>query len=528
MVTGGFQVILPVGKNGIFLNTTKSKSMTKTTALIPLPNNIKWSDGYFNLSESTGIIFDIDNEHSHNIFELFQKNIADYCGFELKKSIYSNTENQIRLIINNNKSANNESYQLTVDDSSIDIIASTTTGIFYGCQTLQQLLETANQEKGTYRIPNCNITDEPRFKWRGMHLDVSRHFFSVDFIKKQIDRMARLKMNVFHWHLTDDQGWRIEIKSFPKLIKVSSNRKETDGSIYGGYYTQENIREVVAYAEKRQVTIVPEIEMPGHTLALLAAYPELSCSGGSFDVPNNWGIFDDIFCAGNEKTFEFLEIILMEIIDLFPGQYIHIGGDEAPKTRWETCQLCRNRIQDENLKNEDELHSYFIKRIQKFLLKQNRRLIGWDEILEGGLANDSIVMSWRGMDGGIKAALAEHDVIMSPTSHCYFDYYQAKENEPKAIGGFTPLEKVYEFDPIPKELSQKSSNFILGGQANVWTEYMHDENDVEYMIYPRLFAMAEVLWTEKTNLSFSDFKTRLNNIIPHLDHHKINYCPIND
>lgn len=500
--------------------------MSETNALIPLPNNIEWSDSFFILSESTSVFIETENKSLRNTIELFQKNIIDSIGFELKRATNQNTENQVRFIIQNNNSVHQESYELLIGDSTIDIVAPTPTGLFYGCQTFLQLLKTAKRENNHYLIPQCKIIDEPRFQWRGMHLDVSRHFFSVKFIKKQIDQMARLKMNIFHWHLTDDQGWRIEIKSFPKLTEISSKRKDSDGTIYGGYYTQDDIIEIINYAQERQVTIVPEIEMPGHTLALLAAYPELSCANGEFNVPSHWGIFDDIFCAGNERTFKFLETVLKEIIDLFPSKYIHIGGDEAPKTRWKNCPLCQKKIQDEKLKDENELQSYFIKRIQQFLIKHNRRLIGWDEILEGGLASDAVVMSWRGMDGGIKAAKSRHDVIMSPTTHCYFDYYQAKENEPKAIGGFLPLEIVYEFDPIPQELTQNDAEYILGGQANIWTEYMHDEKDVEYMIYPRLFAMAEVLWTNKTNLSYDHFIDRLKNNIPHLDNLKINYRPI--
>jgi hexosaminidase len=335
--------------------------------------------------------------------------------------------------------------------------------------------------------------------------------------------MALYKFNYFHWHLTEDQGWRIEIKKYPKLAEVAAYRNETivghhsdrphqfDGQRYGGYYTQEDIKEIVDHAGKHYVTIVPEIEMPGHSQAALAAYPELGCAGGPYEVATRWGIFKEVYCAGNEKTFEFLEGVLTEVIELFPGKYIHIGGDECPKDRWNECDRCQARIKEEGLEDENELQSYFTKRIETFLLAHDRRLIGWDEILEGGLAPEATVMSWRGTKGGIEAAKLNHDVIMTPTHFCYFDYYQSKEKsgEPLAIGGFLPLDTVYSFEPVPDELTVEEAKHILGAQGNVWTEYIKTPEHVEYMAYPRACALAEAVWTPKGNKNFNDFLKRM-------------------
>lgn len=343
-----------------------------------------------------------------------------------------------------------------------------------------------------------------------MHLDVARHFFDVDFVKRYLDIMAYYKFNTFHWHLTEDQGWRIEIKKYPKLTELGAWRTEKDGSRYGGFYTQEEIKEVVAYAKKLHITIIPEIEMPGHSRAALAAYPELSCTGKKQEIPNNWGVFKDIYCAGNDKTFEFIEDVLDEIIDLFPGSYIHIGGDEAPKDRWEECDKCQARMTKEGLGNEHELQSYFIKRIDAYLTSKGKKLIGWDEILEGGLAENATVMSWRGMSGGIAAARQGNQVVMTPGTHCYFDHYQAdRAFEPKAIGGYTSLKKVYEFEPVPEDLFTEQKSLILGAQGNVWTEYMHTTDYVEYMILPRMLALSEVLWGKEDSKNWSAFQERL-------------------
>lgn len=409
-------------------------------------------------------------------------------------------------------------YYLNVDRNRINITATEKTGIFYGIQSLLQLGYINAEKKFAFhgvKIAN----DYPNMKWRGMHLDVSRHFFPKEFILKYIDLLAMNKMNVFHWHLTDDQGWRIEIKKYPKLTTVGGWRKGSmvghyneqryDTIRYGGFYTQDDIREVVAYAEKRHVTIVPEIEMPGHALAALSAYPQFSCTGGPFDVARGWGVFDDVFCP-KEETFTFLQDVLDEVVTLFPGKYIHIGGDECPKTRWEKCKACQKRMKENNLKDEMALQSYFIQRIEKHLNSKGIQIIGWDEILEGGLAPNAAVMSWRGTEGGIEAAHLHHPVVMTPGSHCYFDHYQGNpRQEPIAIGGFTSLEKVYSFNPIPEKLSPEERMYILGAQGNVWTEYINTSRDVEYMAVPRMSALAEVLWTNEVSRNYIHFTERL-------------------
>ncbi len=369
-----------------------------------------------------------------------------------------------------------------------------------------------------------------------MHLDVGRHFFSVDFIKKYIDMMSMLKMNTFHWHLTEDQGWRIEIKKYPKLNEIAAFRKETlighysdqphqfDGKKYGGYYTQEQIKDIVAYAAKRQIDVIPEIEMPGHSVAAISAYPELGCTGKQIDVATKWGVFDDIYCT-KESTFNFLEDVLDEVMALFPSKYIHIGGDEAPKTNWKSCPNCQKLIKKENLKDEHGLQSYFITRMEKYINAKGKQIIGWDEILEGGLAPNATVMSWRGINGAVTAAKQHHDVILTPGSHCYFDHYQStNENEPVAIGGFLPLEKVYSFNPIPEELTAEESKYVLGAQGNVWTEYMQTEDKVEYMLFPRIVALSEVVWAKPENKNYESFKSRLIQYQKRLDLLDVNYA----
>ncbi len=426
----------------------------------------------------------------------------------------------------------NEWYALAVLSDKIVISATTEAGLYRGTRTLVQLLE-QGQASGT--LPCLSIVDPPRFDWRGMHLDVVRHFFPVTFVKKYIDMLARYKMNSFHWHLTDDQGWRIEIKKFPKLTDVGAwrsgsqfgpySRRQYDSIPYGGFYTQEEIREVVAYAAARHINVVPEIEMPGHAMAALAAYPELGCTGGPYEVQKGWGVFEDVFCAGNDSTFQVLEAVLTEVMDLFPSPYIHIGGDECPKEAWKTCPKCQGRMEAEGLKDEHELQSYFIQRIEKFVNSKGRKIIGWDEILEGGLAPNAAVMSWRGTEGGVEAAKAGHDVVMSPGSHCYFDHYQGDPaNEPLAIGGYTTLQKVYSYEPIPEGLSAEQAKHILGAQGNVWTEYILTPEQVEYMAVPRMLALAEVLWTPKEKRNEGDFLRRLEAELPKLDAMNVNYA----
>lgn len=424
-------------------------------------------------------------------------------------------------------------YHMVVNENGVDIFSTTASGLFYGVQSLMQLIQ---EEQNIWRIPTVTITDFPRFAWRGLHLDVCRHFFPVEFVKRYIDLMAQYKFNTFHWHLTEDQGWRIEIKKYPKLATTAAYRKETlighysdqphkfDGQRYGGYYTQEEIKEVVDYAAKRFVTIVPEIEMPGHALAALSAYPHLGCTGGPYEAATLWGVFDDVFCAGKESTFEFLEDVLDEVIALFPGEYIHVGGDECPKTRWEKCEHCQKRIKDEGLHDEHELQSYFITRMEKYLNSKGKKLIGWDEILEGGLAPNAAVMSWRGEEGGIAAAQSGHNVVMSPGFALYFDHYQGEpEEEPVAFGGNTPLKKVYEYDPAPTSLSQEEMSYILGAQANLWTEYIQTPEHAEYMAYPRALALAEVVWSPKENRDWNNFVQRLPHQFILLDRKNVNY-----
>lgn len=423
-----------------------------------------------------------------------------------------------------------EWHQVSVRPDGIMVTAHGEAGLFRGSRTLIQLLE-QGREAGA--LPCLNITDWPRFSWRGMHLDACRHFWSVEFTKKYIDLLARYKMNSFHWHLTEDQGWRIEIKKHPKLTAVGAWRKgsqvgpyarlQYDSIPYGGFYTQEQIREVVAYAKARHITVVPEIEMPGHAMAALAAYPQLGCTGGPYDVQRGWGVFEDVFCAGNDSVFALLQDVLTEVMDLFPSEYIHIGGDECPKERWTACAKCQRRMKTEGLKDEHELQSWFIQRIERFVNSKGRRIIGWDEILEGGLAPNAAVMSWRGTEGGVAAARSGHYAVMSPGSHCYFDHYQGDPaNEPMAFGGYTTLQKVYSYEPIPAELKPEEHRFILGAQGNVWTEYILTPEHVEYMAVPRMLALAEVLWTPKEKRDEKDFIHRLEQEFPRLDAMKVN------
>ena len=426
-----------------------------------------------------------------------------------------------------------EGYTLVVTGDSLVVRGAEPAGVFYGLQTLTQMLP-SRPDAGGFSVTAATIVDRPRFPYRGMHLDVGRHFFGPDFVKRYIDQLARYKINRFHWHLTEDQGWRIEIRRYPRLTQVGSVRAETmvgrdaepyvgDGEPYGGFYTQEEIRDIVAYAQERYVTIVPEIELPGHAMAALAAHPELACTGGPFEVATRWGVFEDIYCP-REETFVFLENVLTEVMELFPGEYIHIGGDEAPKARWEESEVAQAVIEREGLADEQELQSWFIGRIGAFLAQHGRRLIGWDEILEGGLAPNATVMSWRGVEGGIEAARQGHDVIMTPTSHLYFDYYQGDpESEPLAIGGFLPLERVYDFEPVPDELGPREAGRVLGAQGNVWTEYMRTEDHVEYMVFPRLFALAEVVWSPPEARDFGDFVRRLPWHLERLDASGVRY-----
>ncbi len=510
--------------------------------LIPFPNRIQKVAGTFSINENT-VIF---ANNSSNEANYLQHYLLDNYGLKIKIVYEVNKVNNVisfliapaKIDINDK-----EKYQLNIDSNSIKIFAVDNAGIFYGIQTLIQLLPI--EKTNVLNIPCLQINDGPRYQWRGMHLDCSRHFFTKNEVKKYIDYLAMYKLNVFHWHLVDDQGWRIEIKKYPFLTKIGSKRKATligkptfdslgnpsandkyDNTLYEGFYTQKDIKEIVAYAKNRHITVLPEIEMPGHSLAALAAYPQYACNAGPFETYSRWGVSDDVYCAGNDETFVFLENILKEVMELFPSKYIHIGGDECVKTKWKSCEKCQNRKLNEHLKTEEELQSYFITRIEKYVNANGRQIIGWDEILEGGLAPNAAVMSWRGINGGIAAAKQNHYVVMSPGRPCYFDHYQSKDKgaEPMAIGGFNPLDAVYNYNPTPDSLNANEQKFIMGAQANVWTEYITNFSQVEYMALPRMSALSEVLWTNMEYKNFPDFQERLYIHKGILDRMKVNYA----
>lgn len=502
-----------------------SLSAQVTNSIIPKPVSIEVQKGSFVISSQTKIWIE-PGEEMQSLGDL----VASAINSRLKTKVFATTKmskdipkSLIQLKIENGMRPA-EAYKISITPNAMTLSAGTGNGLFYAIQTFLQLIPIEPKEK-KISIQCLDIKDEPRFAWRGMHLDVCRHFFPVEFVKKYIDVLAMYKLNTFHWHLTEDQGWRIEIKKYPKLTEIGSMRKETmkDGKPHGGFYTQEQIKEVVEYARKKYITVVPEIEMPGHAQAALASYPELSCTGGPFEVGTVWGVIDDVFCAGNDKTFEFLQDVLSEVITLFPSQIIHIGGDECPKTRWKACEKCQTRMKTLGLKDEHELQSYFIQRIEKFLNSKGRKIIGWDEILEGGLAPNAAVMSWRGIDGGIAAAKAKHYAVMSPGTHCYFDHYQAQSGEPKAIGGFTSLEKVYSYEPIPEALNEEEAKYIMGAQANMWTEYIETTDHVEYMLLPRMLALSEVVWSPKSSRDLNNFLERMKFHYSYLKKHNYNY-----
>lgn len=515
----------------VMVSCTKKDLDPISPQIIPIPKAQTVRDGIFILNNDTGF----NDNAGFTIASGFLKSFIE-LGTDITLK-----EGQDLVFIKDESIANNEGYLLEITPSHIKIKAKTDQGAFYAVQSLRQLLP-VNFEKGTFKekevaIQCVTIHDEPAFPYRGMHLDVARHMFSVDFIKKYIDALALLKMNTFHWHLTDDQGWRIEIKQYPKLQEISAFRDQTlvghfsdqpqtfDGKKYGGYYTQKEIKDIVTYAQNRHITVIPEIEMPGHAQAAITGYPDLGCSGDSIKVAQTWGVFEDIYCAGKEDTFTFLEHVLDEVVELFPSKYIHIGGDEAPKTHWKNCNNCQQRIADQGLKDEHELQSYFIQRIEKYLNTKGKQIIGWDEILEGGLAPNATVMSWRGVDGAVEAAKQQHNVIMTPTSHCYFDYYQSTNaGEPLAIGGYLPLEKVYGFNPIPDGLTKEESKYVLGAQGNLWTEYIPNTEQVEYMVFPRAIAMSEVVWSGPNRKNYKDFVKRLEYFNTRLDALNINYA----
>ncbi len=492
-------------------------------SVIPQPVSLEYTKGNFSLNEHTALVFDKKNAELQAASRFFYEAVKTISGF----SLISNTlqQNTIQLKIGNNKELGSEGYLLNITPQKIEISAPEKAGIIYGMQSLLQMLP-AIRTNAVVTIPCLQIKDYPRFKWRGMHLDVSRHFYGPAFIKEYIDLMAAYKMNTFHWHLVDDQGWRIEIKKYPLLTQVGAWRvdksdknwderpqaKPGEAATYGGYYTQEQIKDIIQYAAERNVTIVPEIEMPGHVASAIAAYPQLSCVQQP-QLPLTGGNYTGIasnYCAGNNSVFTFLENVLTEVIDLFPSAYIHIGGDEVDKETWKKCPKCQARIKANGLHNEEGLQSYFIKRIEKFVNSKGRKIIGWDEILEGGLAPDATVMCWRGEAGGIEAAKMQHDVVMTPGFPLYFNSYQAgPEGEPLANGGMNTLKNVYDYEPIPKELTASQAKYILGAQANLWGEFILTPLHVEYMILPRMPALAEVVWTSKGNKNWMNFNERL-------------------
>jgi hexosaminidase len=504
--------------------------------IIPQPVQLQRNEGSFLLDANTAIKFDPANKELKAAADLLSVYLETFSLKKLAQNV--KRARTIEFNISKTEGIGDEGYLLSVSPSLIRITANKKAGIAYGLQTLIQAM---NVNNSIITVPAMQVKDYPRFAWRGLHLDVGRHFFPVSFVKKYIDFMAAYKLNYFHWHLTEDQGWRVEVKKYPRLMTTAAYRNGTmvgnypgtqnNNLRYGGFYTQAEVKEVVEYAAKRQITVVPEIELPGHSSAAIAAYPWLSCfpekpttipgptsamtkllqgQGEIKMVQETWGVFEDIFCAGKDSTFMFLEDVLEEILALFPSKYIHVGGDEAPKDHWKKCPHCQARIKKEGLKDEHELQSYFIQRMEKYLNAKGRILIGWDEILEGGLAPNAVVMSWRGEAGGIEAAKQSHDVIMSPGNPVYFDHYQGDPaSEPIAIGGFNSLKKVYDYEPVPKELTVEQAKHVLGAQANVWTEYMPTSQHVEYMVLPRMLALAEVVWSPKENKSWNSFSERL-------------------
>ena len=484
-------------------------------AIVPYPNHLETGRGTYRVTDRPVTCDSRTDERTQRAVVGFAARLATVTGGTNPVTVADEVPaSGIRFVTDESLPA--EGYELNVDGEGIEVRASQFPGFLYALQSLEQLLPAAvygtePAPDAAWEVPCVKIADAPRFAYRGMHLDVARHFFSVDEVKRYIDVMAIHKLNTLHWHLTDDQGWRIENKRYPELTAVGSIRKATvvrkewgtyDGTPYGGFYTQDEIRDVVKYAADRGVTVIPEIDLPGHMLAALTAYPELGCTGGPYEVWGRWGVADDVLCPGREKTFEFLEGVLTEVMELFPSEYIHIGGDECPKVRWEKCPRCQAKIRQLGLKDDGEhtaehyLQSYVTDRIGKFLAQHGRRIIGWDEILEGRAPSDAVVMSWRGSEGGIAAAKLGHDVIMTPNSHFYFDYYQSLDTdaEPFGIGGYIPMEQVYSYDPAFPELTPEQQKHILGVQANLWTEYVLSDEHLEYMLLPRLAALSEVQW----------------------------------
>lgn len=507
--------------------------------IIPMPQEIVTAQGSpFILKSGVKILYPEGNEKMQRNAQFLADYLKTATGKDFKTEVGTEGKNAIVLTLGA-ESENPESYQLKVGGDGITIAGASEAGVFYGIQSLRKSLPVA--VGANIALPAVEINDAPRFSYRGAHFDTSRHFFTVDEVKTYLDMMALHNMNRFHWHITEDQGWRLEIKKYPKLTEIGSKRTETvigrnsgeyDGKPYGGFYTQEQAKEIVAYAAERYITVIPEIDLPGHMQAALAAYPELGCTGGPYEVWRQWGVSEDVLCAGNDQVLKFLEDVYGELIEIFPSEYIHVGGDECPKVRWEKCPKCQARIKALGLKSdkehskEERLQSFIINHIEKFLNNHGRQIIGWDEILEGGLAPNATVMSWRGEGGGIEAAKQKHDVIMTPNTYLYFDYYQTNdvENEPLAIGGYLPVERVYSYEPMPKMLTPEEQKYIKGVQANLWTEYVPTFSHAQYMVLPRWAAVCEVQWSAPEKKNYDDFLSRLPRLIKWYDAETYNYA----
>ena len=530
--------------------------------VVPLPREILLSEGRgFMIDGNCSIAFPdnmIDMQRNAGFLKDYVEKatgismaLKPYMANKTKKAARIKGDGHTLWLTINAEIVNDEGYRLTVNDRLVRIEGRTAQGVFYGIQTLRKslpiILETErNDNSGVtnqVELPAVVINDQPRFAYRGMHLDVSRHFFGIDVVKEYLDIMALHNMNTFHWHITDDQGWRIEIKKYPKLAQLGSQRKHTvigrnmgvyDDTPYGGYFTQDEAREVVQYAKDRYITVIPEVDMPGHMLGALKAYPELGCTGGPYETEGRWGVFEDILCAGNEQTYQFINDVLDELMDIFPSQIFHIGGDEAPRERWEKCPKCQQRIRELGLKGdgkyaaEAKLQGYFTNRVENYLISKGRRIIGWDEILEGDVNVSAMIMSWRGVKGGLEAAEKGHDVVMAPTSHGYFDYYQTNPedwNNPTLFKAYLPMERVYSLDPSPDSLSVVAKKHIIGAQANIWTEYIAYKNLLEYQMLPRAAAMCEVQWVMPKQKNYGEFLERERQMLNIYQLYNYTYCP---
>ena len=530
-----------LGALGLLFATFAQAQAPKTTAnyrVVPLPQEISnTSAGAFALNAQTRIAYPKGNAALQKDAELLAQYLFE--ATKVRPTLTTNAQGRNLIVLSATlKNNNKEAYRLDVSKDRISINGASAAGTFYGIQTLRKAIPQTGAQKLFF--PSVTINDQPRFGYRGAMLDVARHFFSFEEVKTFIDILALHNINRFHWHLTDDQGWRIEIKKYPRLTEVSSMRPETmvghdaskfDGKPHGGFYTQEQARAIVKYAADRHIMVVPEIDMPGHMVAALAAYPELGCTGGPYKVRTTWGVAEDVLCAGNERTLKFAKDVLSEVMNIFPGEYLYIGGDECPKSSWEKCSRCQALIKEKGLATdekhtaEERLQSYFMSDIANFITAHGRKVGGWDEILEGGIAPNATVLSWRGMEGGIEAARLGHDAIMCPVSHLYLDYYQTadRESEPTAFNGFIPIERTYDFNPVSPQLTANEAKHIIGVQANVWTEYMKTFKQVEYMTLPRLAAASEVQWTMPEKKNFDDFANRMPQLLNVYNLNKYNY-----